>query len=436
MNNEEVKILSLKAENVKRIEAVEITFNQSGLTTIGGGNAQGKTSVLDSIIWALGGDRYKPTNFLREGADKVNICLPLSNGVTVERKGKNGSLKISGGDGKQSLLDSFYSALTMDLPKFMAATETEKTKLLLDAFPDLAAELQKINEKIKERFEQRTIIGRDQLQKEKYAAELTVHDGVPDMPLSGTAMGQRLTKALGVNAANGEVRRNASQAKAAIAQKQTQSERLNERVNELQKMLDDAVKAHRDAELAVVTAESAYTQAMAKATGLVDTDTSEIERELEDIDLINAKIRDNENKRAAEEAAKRLAEDYASITDEIEELRQMRLDLLAGANMPLYGLSIDEDGRLVFNGKRWDCMSTSEQYRVATALSAALKPSCKFVLLDRLESLDRKELASFDVWLKEQGLQGIATRVSEGSECNIIIEDGHIAVPVTNKYQL
>ena len=52
-----VKINALELENVKRIKAVKIDPSQNGLTIIGGDNNQGKTSVLDSIASALGGDR-------------------------------------------------------------------------------------------------------------------------------------------------------------------------------------------------------------------------------------------------------------------------------------------------------------------------------------------------------------------------------------------
>ena len=52
-----VKINSLELENVKRIKAVQLEPAANGLTIIGGKNGQGKTSVLDAIAWALGGDR-------------------------------------------------------------------------------------------------------------------------------------------------------------------------------------------------------------------------------------------------------------------------------------------------------------------------------------------------------------------------------------------
>ena len=86
-----------------------------------------------------------------------------------------------------------------------------------------------------------------------------------------------------------------------------------------------------------------------------------------------------------------------------------------------------EDGELTYNGKKWDCMSGSDQLIAATAIVRAINPKCGFVLLDKLEQLDADTLLNFGSWLEEQGLQAIATRVSTGPECSIIIEDGFAA---------
>ena len=63
-----VKINKLEIENVKRVKAVQIEPTQNGLTIVGGNNNQGKTSVLDAIAWALGGNKYKPSKAYREGS--------------------------------------------------------------------------------------------------------------------------------------------------------------------------------------------------------------------------------------------------------------------------------------------------------------------------------------------------------------------------------
>ena len=74
-------------------------------------------------------------------------------------------------------------------------------------------------------------------------------------------------------------------------------------------------------------------------------------------------------------------------------------------------------------------MSGSDQLRVSTAIVRRLNPKCGFVLLDKLEQMDLETLREFGAWLEEEGLQAIATRVSTGGECSIIIEDGYAEPP-------
>ena len=71
-------------------------------------------------------------------------------------------------------------------------------------------------------------------------------------------------------------------------------------------------------------------------------------------------------------------------------------------------------------------MSGAEQLRVGTAIVRRLDPGCGFILLDKLEQMDVQTLAAFGQWLEAEGLQAIATRVSTGDECSVIIEDGRV----------
>jgi len=47
--------------------------------------------------------------------------------------------------------------------------------------------------------------------------------------------------------------------------------------------------------------------------------------------------------------------------------------------------------------------------------------------------MDTDTLSEFGNWLEGQGLQAIATRVSTGNECSIIIEDGQVLAEEENK---
>ena len=105
--------------------------------------------------------------------------------------------------------------------------------------------------------------------------------------------------------------------------------------------------------------------------------------------------------------------------------------LLASAVLPLPGLSVTV-GRLTYNGMNWDSLSSSDQLKVATAIVWAVNPNCGFVLLDKLEQMDLETLSQFGAWLESEGLQVIATRVSTGEECSIIIEDGTAVQPREN----
>lgn len=101
---ENIKINKLEIENVKRIKAVKIEPSENGLTVIGGNNNQGKTSVLDSIAWALGGEKYRPSEAQRKGSViPPNLRVVMSNGLIVERKGKNSALKVTDPDGQLSI---------------------------------------------------------------------------------------------------------------------------------------------------------------------------------------------------------------------------------------------------------------------------------------------------------------------------------------------
>ena len=79
-----MKIVKLTSKNVLRLNAVEITPD-GNLIVVGGENEQGKTSVLDSIVLALGGRAAKHTEPLRKGTKKGSSVVELDNGLTVTR---------------------------------------------------------------------------------------------------------------------------------------------------------------------------------------------------------------------------------------------------------------------------------------------------------------------------------------------------------------
>lgn len=408
-----ITINKLEIENVKRIKAVKVEPSSKGLTIIGGNNNQGKTSVLDSIAWVLGGNKFKPSQAAREGTMvPPALKITMSNGLIVERKGKNSSLKVidpNGQKGGQQLLDSFVEELAINLPKFMDGTPKEKADVLLEII-GVGDQLAELELKEKELYNQRHTIGVIADQKEKFAKEQPYYNDAPKELISIADLIQQQQEVLAKNGENARKRQNLSVIQQNHQFKQSEVEHLKQQLataeKQLQELSSDLEIAQRD------------------TMSLIDESTAEIEENISNIEEVNRKVRANLDKDKAEEDAKHQREQYNILTNDIESIRQQKRDLLINADLPLEGLSVD-DGKLLYLGQEWDNMSGSQQLIVATAIVRKLKPDCGFVLIDKLEQMDNITLEQFGKWLEQEGLQAIATRVSTGEECAIIIEDGY-----------
>lgn len=409
-----VKINALEIENVKRIRAIALEPSASGLTVIGGNNNQGKTSVLDTIAWALGGDRFKPSNPVRDGSTiPPRIKITMSNGLVVERTGKNSSLKVTDPNGQkrgQQLLNSFVEELALNLPKFLDQTSKEKANTLLNVI-GVADELRALEYKERELYNRRHAIGQIKDQKKKFALEMPHYPDAPTEPVSALELIQRQQAILAINGENQRKRQMAAQLEYRCGQLLEQIQGMESKLQELRQ---EYMSRSADLEMA-----------RKSAAELMDQSTAQIEQDLENIEAINIKVRANADRERAEQEAEQYVQQYDGLSGELETVRENKMKLLNGAQLPLAGLSV-EDGELTYQGKKWDSMSGSDQLKVSTAIVRALNPDCGFVLLDKLEQFDLPTLHSFGQWARNEGLQIIATRVSTGSECTVIIEDGMV----------
>ena len=415
-----IKINKLEIENVKRVKAVKLEPSQTGLTIVGGNNNQGKTSVLDSIAWALGGAAYKPSKAEREGSvTPPHLHIVLSNGLVVERKGKNSELKVTDPKGQkagQQLLDSFVEKLALDLPKFMEASDTEKANTLLNII-GVGSQLKELELQEKEIYNERLAIGRIADQKAKFAKEQEYFPDAPKDLISASELIQQQQEILARNGENQKKRDRLSEITIEKNRIFDETQRLEEQIKSLQERLDERKTAYEN----VVKDEAI---AMKTVNELQDESTEELEKSLADIEEINRKVRINLDKDKAEDDAREYQVQYDSLTGKLSEVRKQKTELLNDANLPLLELTVD-DGKLLYKGQQWDNMSGSDRLKVATAIVRKLKPDCGFVLMDKLEQMDMITLKEFSEWLEKEDLQVIATRVSTGEECSIIIEDGY-----------
>ena len=409
-----IKINKLEIENVKRVKAVKLEPTANGLTVIGGKNNQGKTSVTDAIAWVLGGEKYRPSEAQRRGSVlPPNLHLVMSNGLVVERKGKNSDLKVidpTGQKGGQQLLNEFVEQLALDLPKFMQSTSKEKANTLLQII-GVGDKLFELEQKESEAYNRRRAIGQIADQKSKFAKEQTYY---PDAPKELVSAGELIKQQQKILAKNGENQRKRDN----LQKISFEYNNVCQKIEEVRKQLSALEQEKHHLEEDLGTAKKSI-------QNLQDESTAELEANIANIEEINRKVRANLDKDKAEEDAQEYNNQYNSLTTEIENVRKEKIELLKGTDLPLPGLSV-VDGELTFNGDKWDNMSGSDQMKVSVAIVRKLNPKCGFVLMDKLEQMDLDTLKEFGAWLEAEGLQAIATRVSTGGECSVIISDGYV----------
>lgn len=441
--NEPVKIIGFEAQNVKRIKAVQFSPNENGLTIIGGDNAQGKTSLLDAIAWALGGNKFMPSNPAHGNDTTPELKVNLSNGLIVERTGKNSSLKVTDPSGKkagQELLNSFIEVLALNLPKFMQADDKEKAKIVLDII-GVEEKLNEIRAQYQIFYDERTEIGRIESSKRKHAEELPHYPDAPEEEMSASTIIEEQKKAMEHNAAIDaqadaikekkrtitRIREMIGDNNGAIDNYNAQIEELTEKIKKLRDNAKECAQKNAECE-SLLDTKMAELAEMEKAWNerpeFISMDG--FKTKIEELETTNEQVRANRAKTRAIKDARASKVEYDELTAKVEKCREDEQALLDGAKMPLKGLTI-VDGTLRYNGQKWDCMSGSEQLIVACSIVRALKPECGFVLMDKLEAMDMKTLKEFNDWLFEEKLQVIATRVSKGDECSIIIEDGVVS---------
>ena len=163
-----MKIISLKAENIKRLKAVEITPDPDGnLVIVSGRNNQGKTSVLDSIMYALAGTRAIPDMPIREGESGAEVSLDLGD-FTVTRNwtsNEKSYLKVVSGDGAvytspQKMLDDLVGRLSFD-PLEFSRKDAKAQRATLIELADIDIDLDANAASRGKAFTERRDIGRD-----------------------------------------------------------------------------------------------------------------------------------------------------------------------------------------------------------------------------------------------------------------------------------
>ena len=410
-------IIALEAQNVKRLRAISILPDGS-LIVVGGNNAAGKSSLLDSIAMALGGKNAMHSEPLRRGADKGQVTITLDDGMIVKRTftpGGGGTLSVSNKDGArfpspQKLLDTLVGKLSFDPlafsrmdPKAQAATLRELVGI------DTAA----IEARRKAAYDKRTDVSREVKRLQGALDTLpAAPEGAPDKEVSIDELAAELERRRATNA---------SRAKEIRGLEQLRESAINAKAH-IAKLEEELATSRFGLEQVTVSGK----EVAAKIATMPEADESEVVEQLKSVQATNAAVR------AAAER-RRLTNDLdvqqavaLDLTAAVQMAEDEKREALAAAKMPIEGLAFDEAG-VTLNGLPLEQASSAEQLRASVAIGLAMHPKLKVLLVRDGSLLDENSLAMVAKMAEDAEAQVWIERVGKGQECSLIIEDGMVA---------
>jgi len=416
-----MQIVKLEAQNVKRLTAVEIEPDGS-LVVVGGRNGAGKTSVLDSIAYALGGKALCPSKPIREGQEKAVIKVDLGE-FTVERTftAKDSYLTLKTKDGArydkpQAILDGLVGTLTFDPLAFANRRPVDQAETLKRL---VGLDLSEMDAARAEAYAQRTDANRGVKELQARLKAMPVHEDVPAEPVSVSGLMDELRVREEANRANDAQREKLEQLRNQAKQAQADRDRLKVQVEALTKELEAE-------EVALQEIGKNGKALAAKVDKLEDADVAEIRRQIAAADGINEQVRVNQAREQLVQTLQENEERAADLDAQIKEIDQQKADALAAAEFPVDGLSFDEDG-VTFNGLPFEQSSQAEKLRVSVAMGLAMNPKLRVMLIRDGSLLDEENLELIARMAEENDAQIWIERVGAGAEVSVLIEDGMVA---------
>lgn len=401
-----MKIINLKAENIKRIEAVDIT-PQDNTVVISGKNGQGKSSVLDSILWALGGASEIDDKPIRDGSDKAVIKLDLGD-IIVERKfvaGKSSSLVVSTKEGAkynkpQDILDGMLGAITFDPLAFA----NQKPKDQADIMKKLVAvdvdfdALEALN---KGDFSKRTDINREghELKAVIESLEKEVPADAPNELIDVSEL---------------------SDQRAALTGQRDKKQRITQ---SLESMRED-FRRHKAELDKLEESMTAATNAIAELPDIKDEDLEALRTKIESAQQLNNFVVKKQSLVEKNAKLEDLRVKSTALTDAMTARKASADAAIAAAKFPVEGLSFDSTGVLYNNIPFAQC-SSAEKLKVSTAVAMSMNPKLKVIRIKDGALLDDENFEILKKMATENDFQIWVERVG-ADPMGIIIEDGKV----------
>lgn len=423
-------IIELQIENIKKIQVAQITPT-SRTPTIGGKNRMGKSTALDSILYALGGGKQIPESPIRKGQKKGRIQLTLGNGDEVEliverrftKAGTTVSVTTADGvkvpGGSQTILDGLVGR-AFDFDSFLTqkpAKQYEALRELLGLdFSDIEAERTRL-------YSQRTLVNHEAKQLEGQVEGMPEFDATEPVDTSDLEMqiddAGRHNES--IQTLKSQVESEAQQASLAsqrIADCDASIEKLRQQAKELQQK-----KVELQTEVNEHTAEAAILSE--KLSEMTPLSVSDLMAQLKQAEEINSKVAANAERKRLTSLQRAKTGESLKLTLQLENLDAQKAERLESARFPVPGLSFGDE-QVLLNGLPLEQASQREQIELAVRMAFASNPKLKIAIVKNGSLLDSEALQVMEEIAEREDAEIWIERVGDSKECQIIFEDGLI----------
>ncbi|WP_027578425.1 hypothetical protein [Bradyrhizobium sp. Ai1a-2] len=440
MTDTSYRILSFAVEGILRVVAVHIKPDGRVLE-LTGKNRQGKSSIIEALWAALGGEKFIPSDPIHDGEDAGRIVVDIGNDSGLKykvtrrikkadnEKGYNTSLIIEGADGEkfsnpQKLLNGLIGALSCDPLEFIAMKPKDQFDLLKRFVPGV--DFDAIAAAYQKDFDDRTDVNRDAKSKRTRADAITIDENAPAARLDEAALVAELAAA---GKKNAEVERFRA-AQAARRQRadglDASAEQKRKRIQELRAEIDRLELGEQEDEAAAADVRMEIADAGDEPT-LVDT--GDLQAKITAARDANAKFDAAERMRTEKERliqeATVLERQSAALTKAMEDREKAKQDAIAEAKMPIAGITFG-DGVVLLDGHPLGQASQAQKLSTAIAIAVALQPKLRFITTKNAALLDDDSWKALVNLAEQQDLLIIAETVNSNRPTAVHIEDGHV----------
>lgn len=418
-----MKIIQLKAGNVKRLKAVEIT-PVGNVVELRGMNAAGKSSVLDAIAMALGGKKLCPDKPIREGQSKALIEVDLGDIIvrrTFTAKDSHLTVTAQGAEQKspQMLLDKLIGKLTFDPLEFTRLDKTTRRATLM-SLVGLTDQLAKLDKEYEAAFALRTQRNREVARLKGVVDSTIVPDNTPDEPID-------------VEALQAEHKAKTAEAEA-VRQRQETFNKLAREAAQLETTIGELdgqiLKLKRDRDERQQRHGQVFEMLDGQRKELADAptpDPSAIVAQLAAATTVNANVAKKHDLAKHRQDHQQSVAQAEAHTDTLNSLIRDKAAILANAQYPIPGLAFDGED-VTFNGLPFSQASQAEKLTISLAIAMVMNPTLRVLLIRDGSLLDDTVLKMLYEHVTTVGYQLWIERVGEdgASDASVIIEDGAI----------